>query len=398
VATGIKYLLRATFTSSKTAENGTWNYTETDGSIAVSGGEAVVTPQSTPNWGDLGCVSDALSAGAGKGFKFTLNSSDYTKVVAGGWTDNGLALANLMNAIIVQSDKKVDIYQNGSVTATDLVTLTDSQEYKFVIVLGGYDSSGVPLSQASDISTYDYGADFFYHDGSNWNLIWKSASIQDSGQDYPALSFYDYDGNYDYTVVADKDLSSTKVPVALDTFTDSDSTSLDAHTMDVGSGWTEEVGFTILSNYADSDTASDGAAHTETNISDLFLEATIMTSSGNGAIIIRLTDNDNFWIIDLYRVSNESVIYEKNEGVYTARASASQSIASGKRVAIIANGSTISAVYDNGNKVSYSSATFNQTATKHGLRSGTGSGSNLQYDNFAVYPLTGSQYDILDTV
>jgi len=47
-----------------------------------------------------------------------------------------LALANLMNAIIVQSDKKVDIYQNGSVTATDLVTLTDSQEYKFFIVLG----------------------------------------------------------------------------------------------------------------------------------------------------------------------------------------------------------------------------------------------------------------------
>jgi hypothetical protein len=52
------------------------------------------------------------------------------------------------------------------------VTAVDT-EYRMAVILGGYDSGGVPYKTGDTVANFKYGASFFYHDGSNWNLTYR---------------------------------------------------------------------------------------------------------------------------------------------------------------------------------------------------------------------------------
>ena len=98
--------------------------------------------------------------------------------------------------------------------------------------MGGYDASGVPDAAGT------YGASLYQYIGSNWQLLAK-ISVGNYTTVYPVGITHKSNWNLYDMVVPDVDLSALLTPVALDTFTDTNGTSLDAHTMDVGSGWTE---------------------------------------------------------------------------------------------------------------------------------------------------------------
>lgn len=163
-----------------------------------------------------------------------------------------------------------------------------------------------------------------------------------------------------------------------DTMTDSDATALASHTPEVdvaGSGWTITAGtWTINSNqveHADSFGTSH-FAHTDTGTSDVAISATLTTGTEGverPGIIIRFSDSSNYWHILIDEVADQLVIQEVNAGTPTARAFVSVAIAliTAYQLQVFAVGQTITAVLDGTTVISYTLASFNQFATKHGF-------------------------------
>lgn len=331
--TPIAYLLQGTG-ASKTFETGTANYTETDGSIAATGGVFDVTAQSTPAWGDLGWVSSDINAIASRAFIFTLNGAaiETTELIAG-WTDNGLVLANFMAAIKIDGSGNVDIYANGVASATGVSTVTNSNDEKFAIIKGGYDASGVPMDAAANIASYPYGASFYYYDGSNWQLIYRTNEVQDTGMDYPAMSFYDYGGDYDAIAVADVDLSALMTPLALDTFTGANGTNINGKSLDVGGTWSMPVGAADIQSNRMSNLGGAGVLSTavvDVGEADVFIE--FIGNVGNGSSpttqskfsgsMVRWADSDNRWLTGFHSITGAKfIISEKVGGSTVTRAS-----------------------------------------------------------------------------
>ncbi|MGD9156915.1 MAG: hypothetical protein PVG39_00785 [Desulfobacteraceae bacterium] len=399
----VSYLLRATG-ASKTAEDGTINYTETDGSIAASGGVYSVTAQTTPAWGDLGWVSNDLNAVAGRGFGFTLNGSSITtQQLLAGWSDNGIGTANIMLGIQIDGSGNVKLVINGTVGPI-IGTVSNNTDEKFYIIKGGYDSNGVPMDAATNISSYPYGGSIYWHNGTNWILLYRSKDIIDTGMDYPAMSFYDYGGTYDNIRVHNVDLSSVLVPVFLDTCTDTNGTSLDAHDPDVdteGGGWTVQNGsWEIQSNRAYSATALS-IASIDAGVSDVWGEtvAQVVSPISGFHLLCRYSNNSNYWFVNASSSGDEIAIYEVNGGTTTKRASTSVTVngSTDYRLTVVCNGQTIAGYLDGSTKVSYASAVLNETATLFGLR--RSNDSNVQtHELVALKPAgTGGEYSQLDT-
>ena len=63
-------------------------------------------------------------------------------------------------------------------------------------------------------------------------------------------------------------------------------------------------------------------------------------------------------------------------------------------IRVIADGQQVDVFVDGGSKISYASASVNETETKHGIRESLATTST--FDNFAVYSRTSSAYAALD--
>jgi len=115
--------------------------------------------------------------------------------------------------------------------------------------------------------------------------------------------------------------------------------------------------------------------------------------------VLRYTDSTHLWTARVHPHDNEIQLYEF-DGTATKRASASVTIDGNTAYDIraIAYGQTIDAFVDGGNKISYGSATVNETETVHGIRCGVGGTppADATYDNFAIFPRTdATQYDLI---
>ena len=171
-------------------------------------------------------------------------------------------------------------------------------------------------------------------------------------------------------------------PTLQDTFTDTNGVSLDAHTPDIipAGGWTEHTGdWDIQSNRADPSAVNGQVdrASADSTLSDFTIEATThvgqAATSEKVGLIGRQSDATNFWMLWLERLAGADKwsIYDCVAGVYTQRATntptASQNTDFTQKG--VFNGATIDAYLDGGSQITYASASFNQTATKVGLRS-----------------------------
>ena len=186
-------------------------------------------------------------------------------------------------------------------------------------------------------------------------------------------------------------------PLVFDTFTDTDGTLLTAHTPDVdsvGSGWSLlENSFEIDGNRVKATGIGSRTAAIETNESDISISyiARYLITGGETAAVFRLTDVNNYWMFFVTNNTDLMVIFERNGGGFTNRASVAVTVANNTDYAIAgtANGQSLSCTFDGANEITYSSASFNETATKCGIRdSGTvGSDDDQRHDDFTVSAL-----------
>lgn len=180
-------------------------------------------------------------------------------------------------------------------------------------------------------------------------------------------------------------------PVTLlsDTFTDTNGVLLANHTMDLGPGWTVLEGtsanMTIDSNQAKCVTSNPGTIVADAGDADVTLYYSGYFASGEAVGgIVRATDADNYWLADVG--TGNVILYEKNAGGFTNRAAHGAGVSASvyHEVVITAIGQTITVTVDGTISIQYASASFQATATKHGLRFG-GAGTDLRYaDTFRV--------------
>lgn len=173
-----------------------------------------------------------------------------------------------------------------------------------------------------------------------------------------------------------------------DTFTDVNGTTLTAHTMDVGPGWSVTVGSSWAiegnalqkqTNLSTLESCWADAGHTDCTASALASDASGSCELG---VIGRVQDQANFWLA--YVINTTSFgLYEVSAGTYTQRTSGTfAALGTSYSVQLSASGTALSATVG-GTTIAYTSASF-QTATKWGLLMFNGPATGQTLDNFQV--------------
>jgi hypothetical protein len=181
-----------------------------------------------------------------------------------------------------------------------------------------------------------------------------------------------------------------------DTFTGSDGAHLNIHTMNTGSGWTENTGSWIIEqNTAQQETGTTGyyVMTTDAGKSDLKIHARVkaLAASGNkyGGVIVRYTDANNYWMIFVEWAAGTVGIAEMVGGTPITRATKSWPKRYQKfvEVDVTCNGDNISATFDGGYGATYNSSA-NNTSTLFGVfeyRDGTY--TYCAFDDFQIIDL-----------
>lgn len=175
-------------------------------------------------------------------------------------------------------------------------------------------------------------------------------------------------------------------PFLLDHFTDSNSTALGSHTMDIGPGWSVSNGtWQITSNKAvktDRDGNYDFAFADATAANITLTVDIVFGSSTRAGAVVRYTDTSNYWMVLAIQLTQGMALYEVNAGSLVLRASSSATLgaATAYTLTITARVQTISVTLSDGS-MSYGSASFQQSAKKHAMMSWS---SGPTFDNFQV--------------
>ena len=176
--------------------------------------------------------------------------------------------------------------------------------------------------------------------------------------------------------------------VVQDTFTDSDSTGLDAHTPDVdsvGSGWVEHAGiWEIQSNKLAAAVSGGAQASIDSGESDVDINSTItFTGTSKAGFVTRYTDADNYWQVWM-DTGNYISLYERTTGTTTLRDSATPTIDSATyAVQVTAVAQVITVFLDEVEVLTYASAAASETVTRHGVITNATS-TGVTFDDFTV--------------
>lgn len=166
----------------------------------------------------------------------------------------------------------------------------------------------------------------------------------------------------------------TSVTVFNDTFTEASDTVLDSHTPDTdlpANGWTLSTasGWTA---YATNDEAAQSVSGTQLAYSDMgqadcviSCSARLVSTSSFGGILLRYTDDNNYWAIVVNGSGTTFKILKRSAGTNSDAASTSVSVSGTVGISVIAKGNLISATID-GTTISVSDS-HNASATTHGL-------------------------------
>lgn len=148
---------------------------------------------------------------------------------------------------------------------------------------------------------------------------------------------------------------------------------------DTGQMWVPNSGTWGISANRAYETGVAGVQATtvvDSGMSDCYVEVTLTTFDDTG-LCFRSTDDNNYFL------TNGSTLFRKQGGVYGGIGGIG-GILSGDVLKVELNGSSIK-VYVNGSLALSVTDTFNQTATKHGLRK---NGTDVaRFDDFSVVPL-----------
>jgi len=373
------------------ASAGQLTVVEVDGTLSVVSNKMALTAQAMPSWGDLGGYSEAITRALGKGLLATFNLSSLLNLMHGFASSQSAGLTD-RKYYTRFGGANLQVYGEDSAIVGAMSAAT---EYEFALVLGGYDSNGVPWRTGETAASYLYGAAMYAKGGiyTTWTLIWRY-STDNTTPLYAVIVGYDSVGTCDDYKIADVDLSAVLDTTALSTFDAANGTSLDAITPEVGGAWTEDLSdFDIQGNRANHTGANVRAvAYVDLGIADCMIDSVFNgPATLLGGLSIRYTDVNNRWMMQLSDALNRVSLYEINGGVATERAFAAVAIvaATDYDMRAICYGQTIDCFLDGGNKSSYGLAAFNETVTRHGLYAYR---NGARHDNFAIYARTSAVY------
>ncbi len=184
-----------------------------------------------------------------------------------------------------------------------------------------------------------------------------------------------------------------------DTFTDTNGTAIGSHDPDVGGGvgaWgmLAANAIEIQSNKAKY-LSGVAFAIAVADVSDADVQVEVDIDIPNAAnysygLVVRAVDNANYWIIDLVRessgnprmrlVSLVANSYTNHDEDTNVGAISGTTV----NVRVVCNGNTITGYLDDVQKVTYGSASFQNTSTKHGIAVYADYDNTGAFDNFSV--------------
>jgi hypothetical protein len=178
-----------------------------------------------------------------------------------------------------------------------------------------------------------------------------------------------------------------------DLFTDPDGTNVNAHTMNVGAGWTVHLGTANIQSNQYNTATNDGGTGQQVisaavGVAAMKVSATVrMNAAGTGiGLVGRLVDASNFWVLTPSLATGTLHLFENSAGVFTQRAvSGALGLSAGVDygLELTFSGNNITGtitIAGTPTTINFTSAVHN-TATRAGIRS-TGVGNRA--DDFAV--------------
>lgn len=188
-------------------------------------------------------------------------------------------------------------------------------------------------------------------------------------------------GNDALKVVASKPAAAAGIYLQ-DSFTGANGTPLNGRTPDIGANWFSNGTHRISGNQAEI-VERDIPIVSDCGVSDGTI--TVTRDDGWSYIVARYTDDNNWWRCGWFGDPGIGVglkLVEINAGVATERGDAG-TYADFASLKVVLNGTTIEVWTGSTLRISYASATFNQSATKHGI--GGYQGGRL-LDNILMVP------------
>lgn len=378
---GIPWLLRDDFEDTLAAGSvngtpavpgpGTRVVVDTTNKLSISGGNLVAVIAGGNS--DPGYWLDGIARASGR-----LMVAELTTGVGNKWA---VGFADVNNAYADAGAlyfrlNFVRINTNDAAGTIDLIAYSDATSYYCAVVL-----------RTAGEYAYIKGGAF-----TNWTLLWHTA-VDNAATVYPshAAITAGMAAQSDFIRVPEDTWLPT--PLAYDTFTGANGTSLDAHTSNttgpdsqtvVGRAWTERSGdWDIQSNRANPDGAA--IATVAGGLADVVVDCTVNGgAAGQPAICLRYADTSNYWFLQADRANNQFELHEYNATVDTVRANAAVVIndSTDYDLRAICDGQTIDGFLDGANKITYGTAALNETATIHGLYSDN---TACQYDGFLIF-------------
>lgn len=278
---------------------------------------------------------------------------------------------------------------------TTALTPAANQYDTIVFIFGGHDSSGNPIFSGDTASNFQHGCHIFIRENrtgdyklaiilEEYDLI-SSANIYAHALKSGGTSFI---ANNDNWKVTDSLTTYLDVlyPVVGDKFTTTFGTA------DTGQTWTQQSGtWSVSSGKATCNGAGIATIDASTGAADVIIKAILNTGTGNPSIVFRWSDSNNYWYVQLDNTSNIYELHEVNGGSDNVRDSASITIANSTdySLQVRIEGSNVEAWFDgdNNTKLVYTTATLNQTATIHGIKTDA---TSPTFDNFTVRKVVDS--------
>ena len=213
--------------SSKGVQTGSMTVIKADGYADLQGSCLRLYKQSTPALGDLGAYSNSITATLGSTLTVRCRniSNDDVNILPltgsyAGFFNNASVAANNRIFTLWMSGGNVGRFNvrsmDGSGNIVDSAILQQygtGEMYEYAVVLGGYNSSGVPY-QTGDPATFTYGASFFLRGGeyTTTRLVWRSKNYN-SGKLYAGITNYTADCEYHDFNVQDAVTANIPLPV-----------------------------------------------------------------------------------------------------------------------------------------------------------------------------------------
>jgi hypothetical protein len=321
---GIRYLLRATFSTDMAAPlpaslpvdvGGPLTVVQNDGQFSQSGGKLVFPAQTTAAWGDLHAVDAsgrARVAGRALLFAFSLTATQNAWI---GWNnDNSPTTATTSTEIQAVYLGASMVAYPANIGVASIVATTD---YEVAIILRS--TGSLILIRGGIFAT--------------WTLLWVNNS-GNAATLYPAFSNFNSAGTLDNFRVLDLNVLDSR--------------------------------FATDEGLAVARIASNSTGDAITQTADGWVEQTLTAATGvDKDLYVRWTDDNNCWIVRQNQAGSTVKLIEKVAGVETSRGSVATTYtnAVAYRHIAICEGSVIKVYVDTTLKITYSSASFQATAT-----------------------------------